>query len=378
MAIHNFLDILLLLCSLMIINTGCTAEVLPAVKAAYYPSFSPDFPPSAINTSFFTHIFYAFLVPNNVTFKFDLPNSTALLLSNFTTTLRHKTPPVKTLLSIGGAADGVVLPFVFARLASKASSRSQFIQSAIEVARKFGFDGLDLDWEFPQSPKEMKDLSHLLKEWHHELKKESKSTARPPLLLTAAVYFSADFFLDAVPRSYPASSLKKYLDWINPMCYDYNGAWSNTTGPNAALWNPNSNVNSIYGLKSWIKAGIPPAKLVMGLALYGRSWELQNPKNHSFGATAIGPGPGAGMLFYHQVETLLNQSGATVVYDVDTVSVYSYNGSTWVSYDDAFTTAAKIGFAQALGLRGYFFWALSFDSDWKISAQASKSWILDE
>ncbi|KAM2120319.1 hypothetical protein ACFX1Q_018271 [Malus domestica] len=50
----------------------------------------------------------------------------------------------------------------------------------------------------------------------------------------------------------------------------------------------------------------------------------------------------------------------------------------WVSYYDAFTTAAKIGFAQALGLRGYFFWALSFDSDWKISAQASKSWIIDE
>ncbi|KAM0974284.1 hypothetical protein ACFX13_017773 [Malus domestica] len=154
----------------------------------------------------------------------------------------------------------------------------------------------------------MKDLSHLLKEWHHELK-ESKSTARPPLLLTAAVYFSADFFLDAVPRSYPASSLKKYLDWINPMCYDYKGAWSNTTGPNAALWNPFSNVNSIYGLKSWIKAGIHPAKLVMGLALYGRSWELQNPKNHGFGATDIGPGPGAGMLFYHQVELLLNQKG---------------------------------------------------------------------
>ncbi|KAM1201231.1 hypothetical protein FF1_017523 [Malus domestica] len=121
-----------------------------------------------------------------------------------------------------------------------------------------------------------------------------------------------------------------------------------------------------------------PAKLVMGLALYGRSWELQNLKTHSFGAIAIGPGPGAGMLFYHQVETLLNQSGATVVYDMDTVFVYLYNGSTWVSYDDAFTTAAKIGFAQALGLRGYFFWALSFDSDWKISAQASKSWILDE
>jgi hypothetical protein len=29
----------------------------------------------------------------------------------------------------------------------------------------------------------------------------------------------------------------------------------------------------------------------------------------------------------------------------------------------------KLKFAQALGLRGYFFWALSYDSEWEISKQ---------
>ncbi|KAI5320764.1 hypothetical protein L3X38_040472 [Prunus dulcis] len=382
-SLNDLVHILLLSCSLMIFNTGCMADSLsdphPPVKSAYYPSWlSDDFPPSAINTSFFTHIFYAFLVPNDVTFKFDLSNSTALLLSNFTTTLHHKHPPVKTLLSLGGGGDDPKLPKIFARMASEPSSRSHFIHSAIEVARKFGFDGLDLDWEFPKSPKEMKDLGHLLKEWRHALKKEAKSTARPPLLLTAAVYFSANFFLANVRRSYPMPHMNKYLDWINAMCFDYNGAWSNTTGPNAALLDPKSNVNSIYGLRSWIKAGIPPKKLVMGLPLYGRTWELKDPNNHSIGATAVGPGPGGGQLLFHQVETLLNQSGATIVYDVDTMTVYSLNGSSWVSFDDAFTATSKIGYAQALGLRGYFFWALTYDSDWKISAQASNSWILDK
>lgn len=377
-SLNNFLHlILLLVCCLMMIRTGSAAESSsgnpPAVKSGYYPSWgSDDFPPSAINTSFFTHVFYAFLLPSNVTFKLELSNETAVLLSDFTTTLRHKTPPVKTLLSIGGGAgDNPELPRIFARMVSNPSSRSHFIDSAIEVARKFGFDGLDLDWEYPQSPKEMKDLGHLLKQWRREIKKEAKATDCHPLLLTAAVYFSADFFLSNVTSSYPVKSMEKYLDWANVMCFDYHGAWSNITGPNAALFDPNSNVNSVYGLRSWINGGMTPKKLAMGLPLYGRTWELKDPNDHGIGDIAIGPGPGGGQLGFNELEMLNQESGATVVYDMDTVSVYSFNGSSWIAFDDGLTITSKIGFAQALGLRGYFFWALGHDSDWKISAQGN-------
>ncbi|KAK1581159.1 hypothetical protein Q3G72_003698 [Acer saccharum] len=122
----------------------------PVVKAAYWLSWVENFPPSAINTSFFTHIYYAFLMPNDVTYKFNIENSTTILLSNFTTTLRHKNPPVKTLFSIGGDGSDST---IFTRLASEAGSRKVFIDSSLEMARKFGFDGLDLNWEFPESPK---------------------------------------------------------------------------------------------------------------------------------------------------------------------------------------------------------------------------------
>ncbi|XP_024178003.1 nod factor hydrolase protein 1 [Rosa chinensis] len=379
-SLNNFvhLIILFLLCCLTMITTGSAAEPAsenpPAVKSGYYPP-SDNFPPSAIDTTFFTHVYYAFLVPSNVTFRFELSNETALLLSNFTTALRHKTPLVKTMLSIGGGA-GEEVAHIFASMASNPSSRSNFIDSAIEVARKFGFDGLDLDWEYPESPIEMKALGHLLKQWRREIKKEAQATNSQPLLLTAAVYFSAEFFLDAVIRSYPIKYMEKYLDWANVMCFDYHGAWSNITGPNAPLFDPNSNVNSIYGLRSWINGGMTANKLVMGLPLYGRTWELKDPKDNGIGSIAIGPGPGNGSLGFNELEALNEESTAIVVYDADTVSVYSVNGSSWIAFDDAFTTTSKIGFAQALGLRGYFFWAIIHDSNWKISAQASKSWIL--
>ncbi|KAH7546221.1 hypothetical protein FEM48_Zijuj01G0177500 [Ziziphus jujuba var. spinosa] len=372
----NFMPFLFILASMSTIS-GCLGESAhpPVVKGAYYPSWFTTFPPSSINTSLFTHIFYAFLVPNNVTFKFDISDSTAVKLFNFTTTLRYGTPPVKTLYSIGGGDSD---SGAFARMASKPSSRSVFINSAIEVARKYGFDGLDLDWESPRTPKEMEDLAHLFDDWRQAINKEAKDTHRPPLLLTAAVYFSVDFFLSNVRRSFPVPSIRRNLDWINAMCYDYHGAWSNITGPNAALFDPNSNINTIYGINSWINAGLPPKKIVMGLPLYGRSWTLKNPKVIGIGAEAIGPGPGDGVQTYSQIVKLKNEPDASVVYDVDTVSVYLVVGSSWIGYDDALTTTTKVGFAQALGLRGYFFWALSYDKKWEISSQASKSWVLDK
>ncbi|KAG7942633.1 hypothetical protein I3843_16G113800 [Carya illinoinensis] len=378
MASLNFVNFLPILFSLLMIAAGgATALSMPVVKAGYYPSWVLDsLPPSAINTSLLTHVFYAFLVPNNVTFEIDISDSTATILLNITTTLHHKNPSVKALYSIGG---GGLDPDPFATIASNASSRETFIHATIEVARKYGFDGIDLDWEFPQCTQEMNDFGQLLKEWRHAIRKEAEITNRLPLLLTAAVYYSADL-TDGSSRSYPAAAIKDNLDWVNVMCYDYHGSWNTSaTGAHAALFDPQTNLSSVYGLKSWIRAGVPGNKLVMGLALYGKTWKLKDPNSHGVGAPAISVGPGdMGVLTFSQVMHFNNRTKATVAYDVDTVSVYSYTGTTWVGYDDALTTTGKILFAEALGLRGYFFWALSYDKEWTITAQASRSWILDE
>ncbi|GAY56729.1 hypothetical protein CUMW_174120 [Citrus unshiu] len=79
-----------------------------------------------------------------------------------------------------------------------------------------------------------------------------------------------------------------------------------------------------------------------------------------------------------QVGEFNRMNGATVVYDVESVSAYSFAGSTWIGYDDEISATIKIGFAQALGLRGYFFWALSYDDEWKISTQVARAWIRND
>ncbi|GFS41638.1 hypothetical protein Acr_00g0075470 [Actinidia rufa] len=360
--------------AILIISTHCAMAShsnSKAVKGAYWPSWASHFPPSSIDTRLFTHIYYAFLVPSNLTFKFEISDSTALMLSNFTSVLHAKKPPVKALYSVGGGGEGHAL---FSRIASETSSRKNFIDSSIEVARKFDFDGVDLDWEFPQSPKDMENLDQLLQEWQDAVQKEAKATARSPILLTAAVYFSVKFFLSNVPRSYPVASISKNLNWINAMCYDYRGSWdTSATGAHAALFDSKSNISTSYGLQSWLRAGLPPSKLIMGLPLYGRTWQLKDPTTYGIGAPAVGVGPGnKGTLTYSQVEKFNEENDATVVYDMDTVSTYSFAGTSWIGYDDVRSTMVKIVYAQTLGLRGYFFWAVNGDHEWKISKQGNK------
>ncbi|KAJ0749602.1 putative chitinase [Helianthus annuus] len=341
-------------------------------KGGYWPSWSNDFPPSAIDTTLFTHVYYAFLAPNNTTFKFEIDDHTAFLLKNFTTTLHEKTSPVKTMFSVGGGSFGSK---TFSHMALDHNSRKSFILSAIEVARKFDFDGVDLDWEFPQNPIDMVNFGHLLHEWRVAVKKEAKSTSKPKLLLSAATYFKPEVTLDNVYRKYPVKSINKNLDWINAMCYDYHGSWDLTaTGTLAALFDPHSNVSTSYGLQSWIKAKIHPEKLVMGLPLYGRTWKLKDPTLYGIGAPAIDVGPGIeGSMPYIEVQEFNAQNNANVVFDDATISYYSVAGSSWIGYDDVRSVKLKIEYARLLKIGGYFFWAVDGDQEWKISRQGIRS-----
>lgn len=344
-------------------------------KGAYWPSWVKNFPPSSIDTNLFTHVYYAFLSPSNTTFKFEIDDPTALLLKNFTTTLHTKNPNLKTLFSIGGASEGSQ---IFSRMASSHKSRKTFIASTIEVARKFDFDGVDLDWEFPKTPKDMKNFRHLLHEWRVAVKKEAKANDTPQLLLSAATYYSPEVNLDNIHRKYPVESINENLDWINAMCYDYRGSWDlSATGSPALLYDSNSNVSTSYGLQAWIEAKIQREKLVMGLPLYGRTWQLKDPTLYGIGAPAVDVGPGdEGQMPYVEVEKFNAQNSAKVVFDLSTVSTYSVAGTSWIGYDDVRSVALKVAYARTQKLGGYFFWAVNGDQDWKISIEGINSVFL--
>lgn len=338
------------------------------IKGGYWPSFLADsFPPSTIPTQNFTHLFYAFLVPEATTYKLSITQHDEQWMGNFTATLHAKNPPAKAFLSIGGGNSST--PSTFSNMVSSLDTRGAFINSTILVARKYGFDGLDLDWEFPSNPQDMSNLSQLFSEWRAVIELDSLLSGKPRLLLSAAVYFAPKFFLAEVPRTYPVDAIQTYVDFVSPMCYDYHGSWeTSVTGEHALLYDKASNISTSFGISSWIEIGVPPEKLVMGLPMYGRTWKLKDPNEHGIGAPAVGTGPGnLGILSYAQIVDFNLANRATVVYDNETVSMYSYAGTSWIGYDGLISVTNKVKFAQAQGLGGYFLWAIGYDNNWALS-----------
>ncbi|KAL1353296.1 hypothetical protein AAHE18_06G228400 [Arachis hypogaea] len=367
-----------------------------SVKAGYWPSGN-SLSPSSIDTRYFTHIYYAFVEPEPNTFNLIITSSDQNYIPQFINGLSNRNPPVKTILSIGGGASNATL---FSLMASTVKSRAAFINSTIQVARQYGFDGLDLDWEFPENEQDMANLALLFKEWHQavvlEAKRHTKWATLPskqaPFPSSSeyrtrerwlrdtdphpSVYYAHTIVLIGPgPRSYPAQAIKDYLDWASPMCFDYHGAWSNFTGYNNALFDPKSNISTQFGLGSWIQSGVPPSKLVFGLPLYGRAWKLQDPKVHGDGAPAVGAADGTdGTMNYNDILEFNKKNKATVVFDRSAVSYYTYAGTTWMSYDDAPSMTRKVQYSKSLGLKGYFFWQVGGDKNWTMSRQASSTW----
>ena len=60
--------------------------------------------------------------------------------------MKQKNKNLKTLLAIGGWNEGSLR---YSNVAASASKRANFIKSALNLVRSYGFDGFDLDWEYP-------------------------------------------------------------------------------------------------------------------------------------------------------------------------------------------------------------------------------------
>ncbi|KAL3497875.1 hypothetical protein ACH5RR_040607 [Cinchona calisaya] len=75
-------------------------------------------------------------------------------------------------------------------------------------------------------------------------------------------------------------------------------------------------------------------KLVMGMPVYGRTWQLKDPNDHGIGASTVEVGPGSGGIMQDKDIVDFNlENKATMVYDNTTVSTYSYAGTSRIGYE---------------------------------------------
>ena len=107
-------------------------------------------------------------------------------------------------------------------MASSKESRARFIQSVVEMLEEYGFDGLDLDWEYPGATD--RDGKWADRDNFADLVEELNEVFAPRGWLLSAAVSPAKF---RVEEGYDVKRISKYLDFINVMTYDLHGAWDN-------------------------------------------------------------------------------------------------------------------------------------------------------
>jgi len=314
----------------------------------------------------FTHINYAF---GNVEHKravlshegTDTTNLRNLVL------LKKKDPALKILISLGGwtwsgnFSDAVLTD----------TARRAFAASAVALLQKFGLDGIDIDWEYPDMTgngnthreEDKQNYTLMFQELRRQLNIVERQTGRKLLITTATGGFKS--FLNHTNMA----EASQYLDYINLMTYDYFGngravhhtnLYTNSTGEDSGD----------KAFKAYFAAGVPASKLVLGIAFYGRMFQLSNSASKGLGDSTVSQiHINNGYTFIK--DSLVNKNGFKVYRDTTAQAPYLFNATTrqFVSYDDEWSVESKCNYVLTHKMGGVMFW--EYDSD-------SKDYLLDQ
>jgi chitinase len=286
------------------------------IVLGYWANWNDDFGPEKLPWAHLTHVCYAFLELEPTGTPKPFPDEKKL--REFVRLARKNN--VKTLLSVGGEGSGKAFY----------ASKPGFTEKLIAIAQKYSFDGLDIDWEFPETDAQKAKYSALLLALREKLP--------PKKLLTAAIPAS-----DWSGRWIDPSVLTKTLSFMNVMSYDAAGPWSEVAGHHAPLSFCQS------AITYWSARGIPKEKLVLGIPLYGRGFAAR-----AFGENPTGPSK------YTEVAWKDLKSLGTPNTTVEGAYLLTKTGEI-IGFNNAHDIEIKSRWARTQKLAGIFFWELSQD-----------------
>ena len=340
----------------------------------YYPYYarSSGFTPTSLAAGMLTHIHYAF-ADVTIDGKVTMANPT-IDLANFADmrTLKAKNPHLKTMISVGGWSYSKYI----SNAAASSSSRKLFAQSCVDFIVTHGFDGVDIDWEFPVSggmagnvhrPSDRENFTLLLRELRSALDAQEAKDGRNYYLSIAGAAGS-DFI-----RNTQISSIAGIVDYIFLMGYDMHGPWDSYADLNAPLYTPKDD-SPQYTLsvqemvERYLANGVSANKLVLGMPFYGYRYQVTETWNNGL----YSPFTSSRSVSYDTVVSQYLNVYTRFFHNTAQVP-YLFNGSWFITYDDPTSIAAKTRLAMDYGLAGVGAWELSQDKSAKLLGSAYRT-----
>jgi chitinase len=340
---------------------GTSAQTPKPVIVAYVFQRNDLIQPGQIAAQKLTRINYAFAnlqggrIVNG--FTNDDRNLAALVA------LKQENPSLTVLVSVGGW----LWSGNFSDMALTKTSRDLFIESVVEFINRNHLDGLDIDWEYPGlvgagnhfRPEDKQNYTLLLKELRHRFNQQEKKLHRR-LYITIAAGASSDFLAHT-----EMNNVQKYVDTVNLMAYDYYEPTDDAiAGHHAPLFtNPADpkKISADRSVQEFEHAGVPAAKIILGVPFYGHVWGAVTDTNHGLFQPGK-PIPNAFAKYGNITATMLN-NGFVRYWDPIASVPYLYNPEKkiFVSYEDPESLGLKSRYVLDHKLGGMMFWDYSGD-----------------
>lgn len=326
------------------------------VVIAYVAGFRGLINTDSIDAQKVTHINYAFI--NIKDYKASLHyEATDTINFRRLNALKRKNPDLKILISIGGwtwsenFSDAVLTE----------ERRQLFAQTSADIVYKYNLDGVDIDWEYPglpgednvHRPEDKQNYTRMFKTFRVELDRLQTKTGKRYLLTTAVGGFSS--FIEHTEMN----QAHAYLDYVNIMTYDFHTGADSIAGHHTNLYPSSSYAEELSGhraVNEFKAAGVPAGKLVIGIAFYGRAWQLQTGITNGFAQPVVKAVSGKGYTVIK--DSLTATEGYVRYWDTKAKAPYLFQPRTnvFVSYDDEESVREKCGYVKENKLAGVMFW----------------------
>ncbi|KAK8078992.1 hypothetical protein PG994_002799 [Apiospora phragmitis] len=319
--------------------------------------------PDQLNTTGYTHLFYSFASIDPATFKIAPAHSDDPEMMREFTKLSSG-GKLQTWIAIGGfdfSDPGQRTHTTWSDLCTTKERRAAFISSVRDYMDEYGFQGVDLDWEYPGAPErggrklaDTRNLAMLVREM-----RAAYGTAYGISLTLAPDYWYLRWF--------DAKAMEPYVDFFGFMAYDLHGSWDADVKTLGKLVRGQADIREISNntVPLWFD-GLNPAKINFGLAMYGRGYTLSDPSCTDLLCSFAGPSKAApctnfdGVMSLVEIKQLIKRLGITPKYLPESMMKQITWDDQWIGYDDEETFAKKKAFADGMCFGGTMVWSIDF------------------